>query len=249
VFAEIISVGGLYLDLEWGYVFAFAFFIVVMFVRPEGADGPALVSRALPWIGGAALVALPFVYHSPYPAAHPGDHPHLVVRLHVLVGHGTVRSGLARPRRLHGDRRLRDGAGVELRAVSPWLGIPMALVAGMVLAAIVAYPCFRFRITGHYFALVTLALSGIVLQVITATRDYTGGSLGYTPERYRGGSSVWALQFSEKRPGTWSPSRSGPPGSTSGTASTGACFATRSRRSRRTRTRRRRPASTSPRRS
>ena len=28
--------GGLYLDLEWGYVFAFAFFIVMMFVRPEG---------------------------------------------------------------------------------------------------------------------------------------------------------------------------------------------------------------------
>ena len=26
-------------------------------------------------------------------------------------------------------------------------------------------------------------VSGIVLQVITATRDYTGGSLGYTPER------------------------------------------------------------------
>ena len=36
VFAEIISVGGFYLDLEWGYVFAFAFFIVMMFVRPEG---------------------------------------------------------------------------------------------------------------------------------------------------------------------------------------------------------------------
>ncbi len=36
VFAEIISLGGLYLDLEWGYVFAFAFFIVMMFVRPQG---------------------------------------------------------------------------------------------------------------------------------------------------------------------------------------------------------------------
>jgi branched-chain amino acid transport system permease protein len=36
VFAELISVGGLYLDLEWGYVFAFAFFIVMMFVRPRG---------------------------------------------------------------------------------------------------------------------------------------------------------------------------------------------------------------------
>jgi branched-chain amino acid transport system permease protein len=36
VFAEIISLGGLYLDLEWGYVFAFVFFIVMMFARPEG---------------------------------------------------------------------------------------------------------------------------------------------------------------------------------------------------------------------
>ena len=36
VFAEIISVSGLYLDLEWGYVFAFAFFIAMMFIRPQG---------------------------------------------------------------------------------------------------------------------------------------------------------------------------------------------------------------------
>jgi len=36
IFALIISVGGLYLDLEWGYVFAFVFFIVMMFLRPEG---------------------------------------------------------------------------------------------------------------------------------------------------------------------------------------------------------------------
>lgn len=36
VFAEIISIGGLYMDLEWGYVFAFVFFIVMMFIRPRG---------------------------------------------------------------------------------------------------------------------------------------------------------------------------------------------------------------------
>jgi branched-chain amino acid transport system permease protein len=36
LFAEIISVSGLYLDLEWGYVFAFGFFVVLMFVRPQG---------------------------------------------------------------------------------------------------------------------------------------------------------------------------------------------------------------------
>ena len=30
------SLGGLFSDLEWGYVLAFAFFIVMMFVRPGG---------------------------------------------------------------------------------------------------------------------------------------------------------------------------------------------------------------------
>ena len=36
IFAEIISLGGLYSDLEWGYVLAFAFFILMMFARPQG---------------------------------------------------------------------------------------------------------------------------------------------------------------------------------------------------------------------
>ena len=36
VFAQIISLGGLFSDLEWGYVLAFAFFIVMMFIRPTG---------------------------------------------------------------------------------------------------------------------------------------------------------------------------------------------------------------------
>ncbi|MBX9945217.1 MAG: branched-chain amino acid ABC transporter permease [Reyranella sp.] len=84
--------------------------------------------------------------------------------------------------------------------LTPWVGIPVALVCAGLLALIVAYPCFRFRITGHYFALVTLALSGIVLQVITATRNQTGGSLGYTPERTKG-NAIAALQFVDKE--TW----------------------------------------------
>jgi branched-chain amino acid transport system permease protein len=36
VFAQIISLGGLFSDLEWGYVLAFGFFIVMMFIRPAG---------------------------------------------------------------------------------------------------------------------------------------------------------------------------------------------------------------------
>ena len=36
IMSEIITVGGFYFELEWGYVIAFVFFIVMMFVRPEG---------------------------------------------------------------------------------------------------------------------------------------------------------------------------------------------------------------------
>ena len=36
VFAQFISVGGFFFQLEWGYVIAFVFFIAVMFWKPEG---------------------------------------------------------------------------------------------------------------------------------------------------------------------------------------------------------------------
>lgn len=39
IMSIIISVGGLYSELEWGYVMAFVFFIVMMFIRPQGLLG------------------------------------------------------------------------------------------------------------------------------------------------------------------------------------------------------------------
>lgn len=39
IFAELISLGGYHFHLEWGYVFAFVFFIAMMFIRPEGLFG------------------------------------------------------------------------------------------------------------------------------------------------------------------------------------------------------------------
>ena len=36
VFAELITIGGYFAELEWGYVMAFVFFVVTMFIRPEG---------------------------------------------------------------------------------------------------------------------------------------------------------------------------------------------------------------------
>ncbi len=83
--------------------------------------------------------------------------------------------------------------------LSPWIGIPVSLLVSGLLAIVIGYPCFRYKIVGHYFALVTLALSEVVRQVIIATRDTTGGSLGYTPERHGEGISIVALQFSNDR--------------------------------------------------
>jgi branched-chain amino acid transport system permease protein len=39
IFAQFISVGGFFFDLEWGYVMAFVFFIMMMFARPQGLFG------------------------------------------------------------------------------------------------------------------------------------------------------------------------------------------------------------------
>ncbi len=39
ILSLIINVGGLYSELEWGYVYAFVFFIVMMFIRPQGLLG------------------------------------------------------------------------------------------------------------------------------------------------------------------------------------------------------------------
>jgi branched-chain amino acid transport system permease protein len=159
------------------------------------------MSRLLPWLAGAALVALPFVYREPYPL-----HILVIVLIwsflytswSVMGRFGLVSLG-------HGGFM---GIGAYVTAllwnyfhVTPWIGIPIAMLVVAVVALVIAWPCFRFRIIGHYFALVTLALSAIVLQVITATRDVTGGSLGYTPQRYNGGSSIYALQFTDKT--TW----------------------------------------------
>lgn len=36
VFSELITIGGYFAELEWGYVMAFVFFVAAMFVRPEG---------------------------------------------------------------------------------------------------------------------------------------------------------------------------------------------------------------------
>jgi branched-chain amino acid transport system permease protein len=83
-------------------------------------------------------------------------------------------------------------------AVTPWLGIPCGVALSVLLAIIIGYPCFRLKVVGHYFALVTLALGQVVQLSATAARDITGGSLGMTQNA---SSYAWyALQFADKTP-------------------------------------------------
>jgi branched-chain amino acid transport system permease protein len=162
---------------------------------------PGLGMQNLWWaVAAVILVVFPFVHRDPY-------HLHILILILIWSFAYTSWSMMGRFGLVSLGHGGFMGVGAYVTAllwnhlgVSPWLGIPLAMVCAGALAVVVGYPCFRFRITGHYFVLVTLALSGIVLQVITATRDWTGGSLGYTPEATKG-SHLAALQFSDKT--TW----------------------------------------------
>ncbi len=84
---------------------------------------------------------------------------------------------------------------------SPWLGALVGIVLSLLLALLIGWPCFRFKIVGNYFAMVTLALCEMVRLIVVALRDYTGGSLGVTPRSALADgatASIQALQFSNK---------------------------------------------------
>ncbi|MBE0619555.1 MAG: branched-chain amino acid ABC transporter permease [Burkholderiales bacterium] len=156
--------------------------------------------RALPWILLAALALAPLMGMGNYPL-------HMLIQ--VLLW-GFVYTGWSVMGRLglvsfgHGAF-LGIGAYVVVMlwnsyGISPWIGLPIALVLAAVVALLIGYPCFRFKIVGHYFALVTLALSEIARLLIVALRDHTGGSLGVTPKTdlTESSYSLVAMQFSNK---------------------------------------------------
>jgi branched-chain amino acid transport system permease protein len=156
--------------------------------------------RALPWILLAALAVAPLMGLGNYPL-------HMLIQ--VLLW-GFIYTGWSVMGRLglvsfgHGAF-LGIGAYVVVMlwnsyGLSPWIGLPIALALTTVVAFLIGYPCFRFKIVGHYFALVTLALSEIARLLIVALRDHTGGSLGVTPKTALTEStfSLVAVQFSNK---------------------------------------------------
>jgi branched-chain amino acid transport system permease protein len=83
--------------------------------------------------------------------------------------------------------------------LTPWVGVVVAMAAAVALALVVAYPCSRFGIVGHYFALVTLAVGEVVRLLLIAERDWTGGSLGLTLKPAGTEASLMAIQYTDRR--------------------------------------------------
>jgi branched-chain amino acid transport system permease protein len=151
--------------------------------------------NALAIIGLAALAAAPFVIQTYF--------LHLLIQILIWGFIYTAWSLMGR----FGFVSLGHGAFMGIGAyapallwnyygLTPWIGIPVGVLLSVLLAVIIGYPCFRLKVIGHYFALVTLALGQVVLLFIVAERDITGGSLGMTQKIV--GHSWYALQFPDK---------------------------------------------------
>ena len=146
-------------------------------------------------VGAAVLIALPFVV--------PAYFLHLLIQILIWAFIYTAWSLMGRFGFVSFGHGAFMGIGAYVPAllwsyygVTPWIGIPVGVVVSALLAVVIGFPCFRLKVVGHYFALVTLALSQVVLLSLVAARDITGGSLGFTPNAV--GHSWYALQFPEK---------------------------------------------------
>jgi branched-chain amino acid transport system permease protein len=156
-------------------------------------------------IGILAVASLPILVRFAFPASEK-YYLHLMIQILVWafiytgwslmgrfgltsLGHGAF-TGIG----AYGAVLLLNYAGL-----TPLIGIPISVMVAGIFGVLVGYPCFRLRITGHYFALLTLAFTEFVRLCIVGLRDYTGGSLGTQPKRYGDGISFYAAQFEPDR--------------------------------------------------
>lgn len=165
----------------------------------------AVYAARLGWaVAGAALIAFAAI-----PGLGLGNYPlHIVITALITAYTYTSWSIMGRLGLVSFGHSAFLGVGAygavlcwNLLGWSPWIGGALGIVVALALAAVIGWPCFQFRIVGNYFAMVTLALCEIVRLIIVAAREYTGGSLGITPNAVGTGnaaSSLFALQFADR---------------------------------------------------
>lgn len=151
------------------------------------------------------LVALPFAIRNVFPASEK-YYLHLLIQIWLWAFVYTGWSLMGRFGLTSFGHGAFTGIGAyvtvllwNFAGISPLIGIPVAMLTAVVAGLLVGYPCFNLRITGHYFALLTLAFTEFVRLCLVGFRNYTGGSLGTQPKRYGDGLSFYAVQFEPDR--------------------------------------------------
>jgi branched-chain amino acid transport system permease protein len=81
--------------------------------------------------------------------------------------------------------------------INPWVGMLFGALAAVIAAFVIAYPCFRLDLRGHYFAIATLAFAEIV-AIAFDNWDYVGAARGIMIPIHD--DSLILLQFKGKLP-------------------------------------------------
>jgi branched-chain amino acid transport system permease protein len=131
---------------------------------------------ALVALVAAAVLAYPWVFPGPFP-----QHLMILVMLFGLLGTAwNLLGGFTGQVSL--GHAVFFGAGAYTSTLllqhlgwSPWLGMPAGALAATLLALAIGYPCFR--LSGHYFAIATIAIGEIVFILVT-NWEFAGGAVG-----------------------------------------------------------------------
>ncbi|HZX66500.1 MAG TPA: branched-chain amino acid ABC transporter permease, partial [Myxococcales bacterium] len=151
---------------------------------------------ALAILATAALV-FPLVVRGPFP-----QHLAILVMLYALLGCAwNFLGGFAGQISL--GQAIFFGAGAytstllaQNLALSPWLGMIAGALVAAVLAVVIGYPCFR--LSGHYFAIATIAI-GEIASIAVTNWDFAGGAVGlFLPV---GSEGLASLQFHRSKLG------------------------------------------------
>jgi branched-chain amino acid transport system permease protein len=82
--------------------------------------------------------------------------------------------------------------------VSPWIGMLAGMAVAAVVAVVIGYFAFRYKLRGAYFALATFAFAEM-LRLLATTTDFTNKAVGFSVPLIQG-SSLWKIQFAADSP-------------------------------------------------
>src|SRR5438128_5087990 len=148
-------------------------------------------------IAAAVVVAVllyPLVLRGPYP-----QHLMILVLLNALLGTAwNILGGFAGQISL--GQATFFGAGAytstllfQHAGVSPWVGLVAGAALAAALALAIGYPCFR--LSGHYFAIATIAI-GEIAGIAVTNWEFAGGAVGlFLPVE---GEGMAAFKFGDK---------------------------------------------------